>query len=66
MANSNKTPLENDNSLSSESIFEKTTPPKLTNINKMYKFYLICSSVCLILSYSAVSMFSKGTSENIC
>ena len=41
MANSNKTPLENDNSLSSESIFEKTTPPKLTNINKMYKFFLL-------------------------
>lgn len=58
MANSNKTPLENDNSLSSESIFEKTTPPKLTNINKMYKFYLICSSVLHIIF--SIAFFISG------
>lgn len=45
----NKSPLELESTLSSESIFEKTTPPKLTNINKMYKFFLISSSVLHII-----------------
>ena len=45
MNNKNGTPLETESSLSSDSIFEKTTPPKLTNINKMYKLFLVFSSV---------------------
>lgn len=58
MTSSNKTPVENENNLSSESIFEKTTPPKLTNINKMYKFFLFCSAVLHIIF--TITFFISG------